>query len=370
MDTLRQFLENHFSAGRAASSRPPRVNRNGVTPSTLSLVRYLPKQDSPSGVHDTFGKPPLYHLRNGHGFKGYQVVRLNQLFRDMMAEIETMICFSLVGTAQGFLGLLPISRPILLSAKTPVPISDLRFRLLSPSRIFNFAAIRQCSKRNQSYVDSHGVDHRTLFRRYAKVANNTDLPLRPEPLNDALLWNSTNGSVFPKSETAHFRDTDQPSYNPKSWCWNYHRIVAISRAETWKAWLLSCFATAKKCLKSAINPTQRLACKMKRELVNVLPEWTNFCQFRTLVKVRNTFAFKFPCIAALLQGSIIEFATDGQGRFQKASLYFSGLEPKAERAYNLVGHRLSRPACVQAREGLRSHGPSCLEYPKGNQKST
>src|SRR5262245_46669068 len=87
MLTLPKFFENFYAAPAAFLCCASGIDCNHMTPSLFGFVRQLKEQGSPCRIQDELRKVAANHLVNFQIFMRDQVIRLQQLFRNVMTEI-------------------------------------------------------------------------------------------------------------------------------------------------------------------------------------------------------------------------------------------------------------------------------------------
>jgi hypothetical protein len=325
MPTVRKFLLDSLTA-QACLACPGRVDFYHSASGAFCLGAKFGNKSRPSGIVHGLGEETPGHSLDvqifdcnktvqRHQPEGYFVVEVRPLISDVrMNSLKFTNCLASAARTS------PTPRDLALCSAE----FGLRFPIMS--RLVDFCPVRKHDKRLQAQVDA---DRFIAFRQGARFnfATETSIPTTRFPFNGAGLDLTHQGTVQFDFNTADFGQCQASVFNSKAQLRVAKRVVARSRSETWEAWILTCFATAKESAKRFVDAVKNILQNLAVNFLILRPNQVDLWKLAGLFVEPYRRTTILPRSDTLLKSGIVEFTAQTQRLLQAFGLVASWINP-------------------------------------------
>lgn len=293
-----------------------------LSTSVFSFVFEFLKKGTPSGIVNFFCKNAFRHSENVKFFNRNQVIFFDQMRRNFVSKITSLILNLLVNFAKLIDCFSSLIRAFPSARNFSLSDSQSFLRVFKILEIVNLCAVRKSCKRFDSNVNSDlfARFRQNLFfifdgENYKPARNFTfdcaGFDLSNHRLRQMYLDRSDFGKlkfVACQSESA-LRKTE--------------RIKEVFAFESWKASFQAFFHSAEKGFESFVQSFQNVLQNLAVNRFKVISNGFNLSELIGLLDIRNADAIQFPRITAFLQTCVVKFAAKVERLLKSLNNHFT-----------------------------------------------
>lgn len=295
-----------------------------LSTSVFSFVFEFLKKRTPSGIVNLFCKDAFRHSENVKVFNRYQIVFFNQMRRNFVSKITSLILNLLVNFAKLINCLSSLIRAFLSAGNFSLdnPQSFLRsFKILE---IVNLRCVRKSCKRFDSNVNAD------LFSRFRQdlffiFDGENYKPTRNFTLNRAGFNLSNHRLRQVNLDRSDFGKFKFVACQSESALRKTERIKEVFAFETRKASFHAFFNSTEKGLESFVQSFENVLQNLAVNCFKVISNGFNLSELVGLLEIRNADSIQFPSISAFLQTCIVKFAAKVKRLVKTSNDRFGGL---------------------------------------------
>ena len=314
MNTNRQIFFHAIAARRAILRREMRSNFYQLFIGTFSLIFQLLEEITNRNVVHLFAQNPSRQSENGKFFNRYQVIRFNQMGRNFVPEIVSLVCDFLMNLFELQNRFTSPVRTFFLSRNRSLSNSQFLLGLFEVFEIVYLCAVRECQETTDSSVKTNGF---ACFRQRCNVRFNREdcKPFAAFVLNCESFNFTLNDSGKFNFDGADFRERQLVSRQRKTALRKAKAIEAVLSFEARKT-SLTFFSATKERLESFVQSFQNVLQNLRVNIFVFGIGSLNFGKLVGLVVVIQRNAIQLVSISAFRERGIIDVSTQIESLFK------------------------------------------------------
>lgn len=305
------------------------IHLNKHPPSFFRFVRDEVQELPPASIVNRLSKTTSCHAFDVQFLRCNQPVVVDELARNPMVEVGTLLADQSRRRSEQSYGLSPSLGAFLSPCNTPLGDPQGRLRLSVIARVVNGLPIAQSGERRQADIDANHVGVKGQRHGFNFTSKQGE-PVSALALDCESLDCSVNRSIQLNSHVADFGQSQPVTCQRLSNLPKGNAVVSSERSETWVSRFLPSFHPAKErleCFVYAGNHVLKNSGVDVRYVATILPD---FRQLINLIKSAYRLAFQLPRFASFLQSRIEQLTANSKLICERLRLSFRRVNPKPE----------------------------------------
>ncbi len=283
----------------------------------------------------------FHHASDIQLLKDYQCISNSEVMRELMREVFSLICDSLMN-ASYYLALLPILiRTFIEGREFALCFGKVLFLHSKELRVINLSSVRQCAVGLYTYIHAYSLALMRLWIDYLFYCE-AGKPFARGTARDSQSFDSTlNRAMEFDFDAADFRKSKLAILYCKSRLRIGEAIIARAGAESRKSgFALLASDSAKERIESLIKSLENILQYLRMHRVPLRSNSFDFWKLVLLLFVRDTLSSYPVSVSSFLKARIIQLRTVGKRLFKSCDLSVRGIDSVAvgSLCYDSISH--------------------------------
>lgn len=339
MPTIFERLAN-LCATRACLARTSRIHSNKHTSSTFSLVRDHVQELSPASIVDGLCEHSAGESFGIQIFDGYQAVFVDDLSRQLVVKVCTLLADMLVRPLKQYDSLAAPIRAFLATRYAPLSNPQCPMSVAVVARVFDSHAIAQNRKGSQPNVNTNGFIAERK-RPGCDFAGEDGKPSSGFALNRQSLRCAIDRLMQLYSDSANFRQLQMSGVGGESVLCIGQGSIARKRLKARISRFFPAIHSEKKTFVSLVRPAQHVLQNLRVDTLRVFSLNLNFPQLGALRIVANAFTFELPSVTPFLKRGVVKLTANRKLSIECFRLPFARIDSVFETAYYLFSQSVN-----------------------------